>query len=191
VDAELLYISTDGLHKIAGNLYEVKDSDDITNLTSQRRTELRKERNPMRQKAINAVDETEMVVFAPTNGTKHTINVFTDVDCPYCAKFHQEVPALNEAGIKVRYLAFPRAGAGSATYNTMVSVWCAKDRQQAMTDAKAGHEIEAAECNHPVDKQYDLGQHIGITGTPALVLSNGKLIPGYMPASELISLLDE
>jgi thiol:disulfide interchange protein DsbC len=181
VQAEIFYISADGKYLMMG---EIRNSITGHNLTKEKRTGLR-------MKAVEALGEDEMVVFAPTDETKHTIYVFTDVDCPYCSKFHLEVPALNEAGVKVGYLAFPRAGAGSKTYNTMVSVWCAKDKQQAITDAKAGKEVKSVTCNHSIDKQYELGRKIGVTGTPALLLSNGELIPGYVPAARLIPFLDE
>jgi len=187
-NGDVLYITKDGGHIIAGNVFEAGTG---KNLTKERQNELRQEANPRRQKAINAVDETEMVVFAPKGETKYTVNVFTDVDCGYCAKFHEERKKLNEGGVKVRYLAFPRAGVKSNTYKKMVSVWCAADRQQAMTDAKARLKVKSAKCKNPVKDQLELGQSIGITGTPAMVLSDGELVPGYLSAKNLISLLED
>ena len=185
---DVLYISRNGRYIVAGNLFEAETR---KNLTEERRAQLRKAQKPARMKAINAVDEKEMVVFAPEGEVKHTINVFTDVDCGFCAKFHKEVPKLTQAGIKVRYLAFPRAGVDSATYKKMVSVWCASDRQQAMTDAKARLDIKQVTCKNPVKAQLGLGQEIGITGTPAMVFSDGELVPGYVKATKLIPWLDE
>lgn len=182
VQTEIFYISADGKHLMMG---EIRNSLTGSNLTKEKRTGLR-------IKAIDGLGEDEMVVFTPTGEIKHTINVFTDVDCPYCSQFHQEVlDKFGNKGVKVRYLAFPRAGVGSKTYNTMVSVWCAEDQQQAMTDAKAGKAVKKAACNHSIDEQYQLGQRVGITGTPALVLSNGELIPGYVPAERLVPFLDQ
>lgn len=183
---DILYISKNGRYLLAGSLYDLMTRQ---NLTQERRAELREEQNPMRQKAMNSVKDRDTVVFAPEKETLYTVNVFTDVDCGYCVKLHQEVPKLNEGGVKVRYLAFPRAGVGSETYKTMVSVWCAKDQQQAMTDAKARRAIESATCKNPIKDQYELGQQIGVTGTPAMVLSDGELLPGYLPADQLIQLL--
>jgi thiol:disulfide interchange protein DsbC len=180
IGTEVIYISADGRHFVAGNIFEAVSR---RNLTDEKRDQLR-------IAALNAVDEGDMVVFAPEK-SQYTINVFTDVDCGYCAKFHNEVPELNKAGVKVRYFAFPRAGVGSNTYNKMVSVWCAEDKQQAMTDAKARRKIKEAKCENPIAQQYELGQNIGITGTPALVLSNGELLPGYVPAKRLISFLQQ
>lgn len=178
----IIYITADGKNFILGEMYKTKGT---VNLTESRR-------NNIRMKAINAIDESEMIVFAPKQrATKYTINVFTDIDCGYCAKFHQEVPLLNRAGVKVRYLAFPRAGIGSDTYNRMVSVWCADNKQQAITDAKNRREVKSKTCNHPIDKLYNLGQDIGVTGTPAIVLPNGKLLAGYVPYYQLIHYLQQ
>ncbi len=179
--SNIIYITADGKHFILGEIYRSKGTE---NLTESRR-------NKMRMQAINAIDESEMVVFAPKGKTKYTVNVFTDVDCGYCAKFHKEVPLLNSAGVKVRYLAFPRAGIGSDTYKKMISVWCADDRQKAITDAKNRRKVKSKTCNHPIDKLYHLGQDIGVTGTPALVLPNGKLLPGYIPYYQLIPYLQQ
>ncbi|MBE9563149.1 MAG: DsbC family protein [Proteobacteria bacterium] len=181
IGSEVIYLSGDGKFLIMG---EIRDLETGKNIADNKLTKLR-------LKAISSLNVRDMVVFAPDNGTKHVVHIFTDVDCPYCSKIHNEVPALNKAGIEVRYLAFPRAGVGSGTYNDMVSVWCAKDRQQAMTDVKAGKEIKKAECNNPVADQYNLGQSIGISGTPALILSDGELVPGYLPAKKLIGYLEQ
>jgi len=182
VQADIFYISADGKHLMMG---EIRNSLTGRNLTKEKRTGLR-------IKAIDALGEDEMVVFTPEGEIKHTINVFTDVSCPYCSQFHLEVlNNFSKKGVKVRYLAFPRAGVGSETYNTMVSLWCAEDKQQAMTDAKAGKALKKATCNHSIDEQYQLGQRVGITGTPALVLSDGELIPGYVPAERLVPYLDK
>ncbi len=185
---DIFYITADGRYLVMGNIFDLKTR---SNLTSKRRDELQQARNPERKKAIDALNEKDMVVFAPEGETKYTINVFTDVDCGYCAKIHREVPKLNEAGVKVRYLAFPRAGVGSKTYKKMASVWCAEDKQKAMTDAKARRKVTEAKCNNPIEDQYKLGQELGVSGTPALVLSNGELVPGYMPADRLISRLEK
>jgi thiol:disulfide interchange protein DsbC len=114
------------------------------------------------------------------------VSVFTDVDCGYCQKLHQEVPQLNTMGIEVRYLAFPRAGKGSETYQKLVTAWCAQDRQATLTRYKNREPVTTKTCaNNPVNAQYELGESIGINGTPALITATGELLPGYMPAAEL------
>ena len=129
-----------------------------------------------------------MIVFAPEE-TKYTVTVFTDVDCLYCAKLHREMAALNDYGIKVRYLAFPRAGIHSETYNKMVSVWCADDTQKAMTQAKLNRRVEPKQCKNPVKDHYNMGQLVGVNGTPTMIFDNGELYPGYIPPETLLQAL--
>ncbi|MBM7059928.1 thioredoxin fold domain-containing protein [Pseudomonas sp. UL073] len=174
-----LYASADGQYLMQGYLYQFKDGQAV-NLTEQAESKgIAKE--------INAIPTSEMVVFAPKEPKAH-ITVFTDTDCGYCQKLHSEVAELNRRGIEVRYVAFPRQGIDSHGYNTLVSVWCAKDRQAAMNMAKSREELPAAKCDNPVAKQYALGQTIGVQGTPAIVLGNGQMIPGYQPAPQLAKL---
>jgi thiol:disulfide interchange protein DsbC len=175
----VLYSSADGQYMLQGFLYQFKDGQAL-NLTEQVKSKAI-------AKVINAVPLSDMVVFAAKEPKTH-ITVFTDTDCGYCQKLHREVPELNRLGIDVRYMAFPRQGLKSAGYNALASVWCAKDRQAAMTQAKSRKELPEAKCDNPVAKQYELGQLIGIDGTPAIVLANGELIPGYRPAPELAKL---
>jgi len=99
--------------------------------------------------------------------------------------------ALNKAGIEVRYLAFPREGLSSATHDKMVSVWCAKERQQAFTDAKAGKSVPEKKCDNPVKEHMELGEKMGVSGTPAIILENGELVPGFVPPKRLAAMLDE
>lgn len=174
-----LYASADGQFVMQGYLYQFKDGQAI-NLTEQ-------EESRAVAKEINGIPAKEMVVFAPKEAKTH-ITVFTDTDCGYCQKLHSEVPELNRLGVEVRYVAFPRQGLASAAYKELVSVWCAKDQQDAMNRAKTRQSVAEAQCDNPVAKQYELGQMIGVSGTPAIVLANGKLIPGYQPAPQLAKL---
>jgi len=177
---QILHITQDGIFFIAGDLYQVTESD-LINLTEFNRNDKRKE-------LLATLDESEMVVFSPQN-PKATVTVFTDFDCTYCRKLHQEVPELNKLGVAVRYLAYPRAGVPSASYDKMVSAWCADDPNLALTEAKMGKAIPQKTCANPVAKQYRLGEDFGVTGTPALVLEDGELLPGYMPARALAARL--
>lgn len=177
---QVLHITDDGVFFIAGDLYQVTEAE-LVNVTES-------SRNGKRKELLDSLDESEMLVYAPEKRLK-TVTVFTDIDCTYCRKLHQEVPALNELGIAVRYLAYPRAGISSGSYDKLVSAWCADDPQAALTDAKAGKQIPAKTCANPVAKHYRLGSSFGVNGTPALVLEDGELLPGYMPAAALAAKL--
>ncbi|TCD20544.1 protein-disulfide isomerase [Pseudomonas sp. IC_126] len=171
-----LYASADGQFIIQGYLFQFKDGQ-ARNLTEQAQSQ-------SVAAAIDAIPLNEMVIFAPEKPKTH-ITVFTDTDCGYCQKLHSEVPELNRLGVEVRYMAFPRQGMGSHGANTLTSVWCAKDPQEAMNKAKARQELSAATCDNPIAEQYELGQLIGVQGTPAIVLADGQIIPGYQPAPQL------
>jgi thiol:disulfide interchange protein DsbC len=176
----LIYISADGKYLMTGEMSDLQSGENLTE------PKLR----AANLKAVNDSGEENMIVFGPDDA-KHTISVFTDIDCGYCRKLHSEMDAYNAAGIRVRYLFYPRAGLGSEAYNKGVSVWCADDRKQAMTDAKSGKKLEAKTCDNPVSDHYQLGQSLSLRGTPALVLDDGEILPGYVPATRLKKLLDE
>jgi thiol:disulfide interchange protein DsbC len=180
-NGQTLYVSADAQFLIPGDLYQAT-ADGLVNLGEGRRNELRKAK-------IAALDEADMIIYEPADGRKATITVFTDVDCPYCRKLHDEIAALNAYGIAVRYLAFPRTGLNTDIHFKMVSTWCSDDRKAMLTSAKRGGAVPETECESPVEEQYQLGREVGVTGTPALVLEDGTIMPGYVPADTLAQYL--
>ena len=137
---------------------------------------------------IAGISREDMIIFSP-DVVKGSVTVFTDVDCTYCRKLHGDIDKLLELGVEVKYVAYPRGGEKAASYQKMISVWCAKDRNQRLTQAKNGQNIPAASCDSPVLELYELGNQIGISGTPALVLASGRVIPGYIEPQALAELL--
>ena len=178
---EILYVSEDGRFVFHGNLYDVAKRRNLTEDT----------RRLLRRTVLDELDEGSLIVFAPAGRTKHRLTVFTDVDCPYCAKFHLEIPELNARGVEVRYAAWPRTPPGTESFERSVSVWCARDRHRAMTDAKAGRSIAAATCDNPVEEHSDIGVRLGVTGTPTLFTESGAVIGGYVPYRELVRRLEQ
>ena len=176
----VLYASADGQFLMQGYLFQIQDGKPI-NLTE-------KAERVAIAKTINAIPAAEMVVYPAKGETKSHITVFTDTTCPYCHKMHAEIPELNKLGIEVRYLAFPRQGLGSSGDQQLQAVWCSTDRKAAMDKMVDGKEIKAAKCENPVSKQFQMGQSIGVNGTPAIVLEDGQVIPGYQPAPQVAKL---
>ena len=173
----MLHVTEDGSYAIAGVLYALTDQGPVDPF---------KARWAARRLALLAdVPEDQMIVFAPAGETRAVLNVFTDPDCGVCRKLHAEVPELNSYGIEVRYLAFPRMGIGSETYDRLVSAWCAEDPQDAITDLKLGRKIPSKSCQNPVAEQYEMGKVVGVEGTPTMVTADGELIGGYVPAAQL------
>ena len=178
LNGSFAYAYVDGNYVLFGDLY---DTDSQVNLGEQARGE-------RMAKIIAEIPESKMIVFGPKD-PKRYITVFTDIDCGYCRKLHNEVADLTEAGIQVRYLAFPRSGIGQESYNKYVSVWCSDDQQAALTAAKAGTTPEKKNCDNPIAETYKLGQQVGVTGTPTIIFDDGTITPGYVPSATLIARL--
>lgn len=170
------HVSADGKYIVNGDVIELATGDKVGT------EQLSAKRNAL----LSSVPETDMIVYPSSNASKATIRVFTDTTCPYCRKLHEALPALTDAGIDVRYLAFPRAGANSDTAKDMASVWCAEDPQTALDEAMSGQAIATASCDDPVADQFALGVSMQIQGTPAIILDNGDIISGFMPPDALI-----
>ncbi len=171
-----LYVHVKDNFAMIGDVYDTK-----------RQVNLGDERKAQKMaKAIDSLDEAEMIVMGKAD-TERYVTVFTDIDCPYCQRFNNTIPKLNAAGMRVRYMMFPRAGLKSQSYKDAVSVWCADDQEAAMNVAKAGGKVEAKTCENPIAQQYLLGQKIGVRGTPTMVLDSGQLIPGFVPADKLLA----
>lgn len=175
----LFYASSDGRYIMQGTIYDLDNG--FKNLTEQSMAKVRKE------KMANFTDS--MIVFAAKK-PKHTITVFTDVDCGYCQRLHSKMAEYNELGITVRYLAFPRGGPRSPAWGKMQSLWCSSDQHKAMDDLKHGSTIAKASCDNKVPEHYQLGIEFGVNGTPAIVLDDGSMIPGYQPPAQLIKILN-
>jgi len=176
--AQVFYVSADGRHLFLGDMVEVRTRANLTEAA----------REKISARLLNEIGEQDMIVLAP-KATRHTITVFTDVDCPYCVRLHQDVPELNRQGVKVRYLLYPRAGIGSETYRRSVAAWCATDRVKAVGIAKSGGRLDMKTCANPVERHYRLGERLGVSGTPTIYLENGRKIPSYVPPAQLLALI--
>ena len=182
-DLQPIYASKDGNFFLYGEMYAIKNGE-LLNTTKQEIS--------LNRRAIldSELSEKDFITFAATD-EKHVITVFTDVDCGYCRKFHGEIEDYNAQGITVNYVAFPRSGLESDSYNKIVSAWCSSDPKGTLTALKEGRDPALKLCqDHPVEDHYLLGQRIGITGTPAIISSSGDLLPGYLPPMELLKKLN-
>jgi len=175
--AEVSYLTADGKYFLDGNVYDMGTRENLTEAV----------RTRARLAMISAVPESQMVIFSPKNPL-YTITVFTDVDCAYCRKLHSEMAELNRLGIRVRYMFYPRTGPNTESWKKAEVVWCSANRNEAMTRAKAGAQLDMNKtCDAtPVAREYALGQGIGVRGTPAILTENGDYIAGYMPPRELL-----
>ncbi len=180
IGMRVVYVTGDGRFLVQGNVIDLETR---TEITAERQSALK-------LAALNEVGEDQMVVFGPEDA-EYTVTVFTDIDCGFCRRLHGDMAGYNEKGIRIRYLFYPRAGIGSESYKKAVSVWCADDRKEAMTQAKAGQPVASKTCDNPVDEHYALGQAMRLQGTPALILESGEIVPGYVPPDKLRQALDQ
>jgi len=179
IDSEIVYTNPEGNILMQGRMFDIQSRTDLTEQSKSR----------LRQPKIESIDRTQQIVFEP-EAAEYELIVFTDIDCGYCRKLHSQVKEYNEVGIAIRYMMFPRGGLASHSYEKAVAVWCAADRRAALTSAKLGTEPEALQCENPVKSHYELGNLLGVTGTPALITTDGQLIPGYVPPADLKKRLD-
>lgn len=180
INGDIIYTSSDGKYMFQGRVIDLDTREDLTETA---KADLRKD-------LIANIDTKGQISFSPAE-PEYSLMVFTDIDCGYCRKLHAQVEEYNKQGIAINYMAFPRAGIGSRSYEKFVAVWCADDKQDALTQAKLGGEPDPDQCENPVAEQYQLGVELGVTGTPALLTSTGQLIPGYVPPEQLRQRLDQ
>ncbi|MGR8997671.1 MAG: DsbC family protein [Gammaproteobacteria bacterium] len=179
VGANIFYISADGKYLLQGRLVDVAARKDLTE----------EKLSAARKQAIDKMGQENMIVFKPKI-SKYTVSVFTDIDCGYCRKLHSEIDQYLAQGITIQYLFFPRAGKNSDSYNKAVSVWCADDRNAALTAAKKDQKVPSKTCDNPVDEHMQLGEDFDVKGTPMIVTEKGNIYPGYLPAKQLAEALE-
>jgi len=177
--ANILYVSDDGKYLLQGHLIDIAARKDLTELKLA----------DTRKQAIESLGEDKMIIFKPET-SKYKVSVFTDIDCGYCRKLHSELDAYMAEGITIQYLFYPRAGKGSESYKKAVSVWCADDRNAALTTAKSGKTLDSKDCDNPVDEHMQLGVEFEARGTPMIVTEKGNIFPGYVPAAQLVKALE-
>lgn len=174
VGSQVVYMSPDARYMIEGDLFDLKTKKNISEDA----------KSGIRLTAINKLGLDKMVIYKPEK-VKNTITVVTDIDCPYCRRLHDEIPDYMENNIEVRYIFMPLKGA--ADMRKTISVWCSDDQLLALDIAKAGGDVEQKKCNNPIAEHLEIAREIGIRGTPAIMLENGELLPGYVPYDKLIA----
>ncbi|WP_207891879.1 DsbC family protein [Thiogranum longum] len=180
IGTQVVYISNDGHYLLQGDLIDFRTR---KSLTEAKRANLRKQ-------LVSALDESKMIIFKPEK-VKHVVTVFTDIDCGYCRKLHSQMDEYLARGIEIRYLFFPRSGAHTASYDKAVSVWCADDRKQALTDSKNRRPVPKKTCSNPIDEHMRLAEQLGLRGTPYILFENGQSAPGYVPPKQMAEMLDQ
>jgi thiol:disulfide interchange protein DsbC len=181
--SNVAYLTADGRYLLQGELYDLETSENLTEKT----------RSAARIGILADVERDEMIVFSPRNGeVRHTVTIFTDIDCGYCRQFHRDIDKVTELGIEVHYLFYPRTGPATDSWSKADNVWCADNRNDALTQAKLGVRLPDVSCGEtPVQEHFELGQRVGVRGTPAVYTASGELIGGYLTPAQLAQRLEE
>jgi len=174
VGSQVVYMSVDARYMIEGDLFDLKTKKNVSE----------EAKSVIRKAAIDELGSANMLVYKPKT-VKDTITVITDIDCPYCRRLHSEIPDYMKNDVEVRYVFMPLKG--SADMKKTISVWCADDQQLALNIAKAGGDVAEKTCKNPIKEHLQLARDLGVRGTPAIVLENGELLPGYVPVDKLIA----
>ena len=174
---QVVYVSDDGKYMFRGGLLDIARRVDLGEAAMAK----------VRKAVLATLPESDRIVFAPNGPARYTVIVLTDVECGFCRKFHSDIAKYNALGIRVEYIAYPRAGLASDDYRKMVAVWCAPDRQAALTAAKNDRPVPMGACTRtPVDMQYRAGQRMGLEGTPMILAPDGRMVSSYLPPDKLL-----
>lgn len=176
---DIFYLSEDGRYLIKGEMIDLQTRENLA--------EARRQAN--RLDILNGIDKKELITFPAQGETRYVVYAFVDTDCPYCRMLQQHMDEYNKLGIEMRFLAFPRSGPNSPTFHRAISIWCNKDRRQAMIAAQEGYEIPQQRCPNSIREQYTIGVNFGVTNTPAFVLGDGTLVQGFMAPPNLAQFL--
>lgn len=180
LEGRIIYVSNDGKYLIQGTLFDIAARESLTGASEA----------VIRKGLLATIGNDRRIVFAAAQ-PKHVVTVFTDIDCGYCQRMHEQIADYNRLGITVEYLFFPRGGIGSESFEQAVAVWCSPDRNQALTEAKAGRNLPKANCTNPVTMDYDLGRRMGLDGTPAIYSPDGMQLGGYLEPQAMLTRLND
>lgn len=177
-DLQPIYVTQDGSFFIYGDIYKI-NINSISNITEKSIVERRK-------LILQNIPSEELISFKSSN-EQFSVIVFTDVDCGYCRKLHNQIDEYNSLGISINYAAFPRSGLGTSAFTKMVGAWCSDNPKDSMTKLKNNLTLDISFCeNQPVSKQYIIGKKLGVDGTPSVFSMDGEMFPGYIEPEELL-----
>lgn len=177
-DEGVMYASEDGQFFLQGHLVQILEDGSSVDLSNK----------PLMGRLAQL--EPEMIVY-PAKEQKHVVTIFFDISCHYCQILHKDTKKLNDLGITVRYLSFPRQGTEHANAEAMEAIFTAEDPKSTLDAIMLGKQ-KATAMKKPdiVKKHYNLGLQFGVEGTPAIVTENGQLIGGYLKPDQMLKVLE-
>ncbi|MGB0938636.1 MAG: DsbC family protein [Colwellia sp.] len=188
IGGQYLVVDESGSYAFLGGII------DLTTMENIAETRRNKAKAIAAQTAIKKLPEDIFVTYSPKGEVKGTVYVYSDPNCGYCKKVHKEVNQYLAAGIELKYIPYPIFGAKSVEQTRQMM--CADNPEVAMTELMSGTDKgNYKQSNYPnvcsklVDMGSESGRGLGITGTPYIYLSTGKVIAGYQEAEAIIQTL--
>lgn len=174
------YTNSEGRHFLFGHVFDMQTRQD---LTQQRLDEL----NTVKFSELPLKDAIKVV----QGKGERTLVVFSDPDCPYCKKLEQELPQLDN--VTIYTFPMPLEGLHPDAPRKSKSIWCSPKPQTAWHDYVAGNKQPTAkpDCDNPIERNIQLGQKLGINGTPTLIAADGRVMPGAASVEQIESWMDK
>ncbi len=177
----IVYVDFSKKHIVSGAIFDLKTK---ANLTQERQIEISKV-------DVSKIPLDDAIVMGAKEA-KHRVIVFSDPDCPYCAKLHQEMKKVIEKRKDIAfYIKMFPLKIHPGAYEKAKAIVCEKSLA-LLDDAFEKKQLSKPKCETSVvDENLKLGEKLGISGAPALIMPNGSVIPGYKDADSLIALIDK
>jgi thiol:disulfide interchange protein DsbC len=173
VGAQLIYSDANGDYVFVGDLLDTKAH---ANLTEARLAE------------INKVDFASLplanaVKVVKGNGSRK-IAVFSDPNCPYCKQLEASLKSIDN--VTVYTFLYPVLSDDSTA--KAKAIWCSADRAKTweawMLERRAPSGTGSCDTS-AIDKNLALGRGMNVTGTPTIILADGRRLPGAVSADAL------
>lgn len=175
----LVYLDFSKKFLVIGQIVELKTS---KNITQERFIELNKI-------DVSKIPLNDAIVMGDKKA-KHRVIVFTDPDCPFCGRLHREMKEVVEKRKDIAFYIklFPLPNHVDAYWKSK-SIYC-KRSLELLEKNFEGKAPPQPDCEtDQIDKNIALGRELGIDSTPTIILPDGRVIPGAIPAEKLIELI--
>lgn len=183
-----LYLDFSKQYLISGSVIKLKDNVDLS------------ERKYV---SMNRVDVTKIpledAVIIGKADAPGKIIVFDDPECKFCAKLHPEMEKVvaehPELAFFIKLFPLP-SHPGSLPKAKAITCAVAKgDTSRAATllaDALHGKPVPAPDCTtDQIEKNIALAKSLNIVTTPSLIMPDGRVLPGYKPAADIVAAVKE
>ena len=176
LDDQIVYLEENAQHIFLGSMIRLKDQKNLTK-------DLVIQQNSMDWKQLPLKDAIKII---KGNG-QHQLAIFSDPNCPYCKKLETELDKLNNYTLYLFiYPLKPQSIAVSK------QIWCDKTPANAWKNLlQRNIQPQAKSCEHPIDRNLELGRKLQLNGTPTLIFANGFKFMGLRSAEDIEAIWKE